>query len=1167
MPPGTPFNGFILPYPIRVDDFTQTFDAKLHLLTHTHSDHLQGLQSKSFSQKVYCSEDTKQLVLRIEEFQERNLRDKRLRAEPIRKYKHLKVDPIYDSTGKIVTNGHQARDLLTTLHLNSPTQIEYAEGDGVRITAIDANHCPGSVMYLVQGTQGSILHTGDFRAEPWLLESIKRNPFLQPYLASGYGDSPSPSEIVKTLEAIYLDTACVMRTHSVPTKDSATSGLIRLMKLYPFTTLFFINVWTQGYEDILKAIARAFNSKIHLDRYKASLYTHINDPSLKNLYTSDPESTRFHACERFSRCHVVNVDLDGEKHPRGPPFPNRTRDGRRVVYVNPISSMTPDLWEEYQSHTEVKLTCIESEVRDEEVSSLLVPLSRHSPLPELLSFVRLFRPKRIIPNTLDPKLGGLGWVGIEKAFESAGCLAVAVPNSSSSASISGERGSAYDADADSMKDPRPLIPPPPQFDPSTAEKTLLSLISSSPSSEQEEREDDDVEIKNLVDSSIVSTTSFSQDTRETARRWCASVGCPSEIEGGSGSGNGVLGKGKGRQPRTRKVGGNMARKAALVMEWLGLGHDSESGPAEEASPSSPLKRESKRANDATDADTDGEGLPPSFPPRRRNISSDIEYDYYDHDNDSQDRDDDVHIRLHHQIFGCGSGGLRRSSSGISVWSDADVSIKGEGAGEGEPLRLVMDVGVGVSTEAGEVPATPMRPKVGEGRGGELTTLIHKTPKGFEHHNNMLVTPNTQTQNRGHLQRGVKRQRGSSRPRSRTVSESDAKRPGKKLSVTPPGSSKFKESGREIGAVVRRKGKGKEKEKVVIDLTVDSETEADSDSEEGHGKGKGKDELRLQMPRTPRMQTPTRMKGKAKLGAFMVERRSPSSLSPFKTSQNLNLIHQWDGDRFRSQGSDLVQFEEGEASTGKGKGKANHEKKNSFDVDDLPLGLNFFPSSSSPSLSRLPLKHNATEVLPVSFFMDSSSDNSVSPTQTPLLPSPLKLYVTCPDFSPLRSRSSPNSSASPRRSDTGGTGGNRAHKTPTSPTARLRRSHKRLSMVASIRASCPSVDLISPAYDQTYAELGERVKRDKFRVETRDEYKREKRKRWEAVPDHDRPPVMTSSAILGDGVGLGEQAEEGPDGDQDDPRMNMERRNELIERIRRDKDAKRRISLPTIGRDP
>ena len=71
--------------------------------------------------------------------------------------------------------------------------------------------------FLIEGSKGAVLHTGDFRAEPWFLDSLRRNPFLQQYL---YHDSLTsvPNPVSKTLEAIYLDTACVLSSAEVPTK-------------------------------------------------------------------------------------------------------------------------------------------------------------------------------------------------------------------------------------------------------------------------------------------------------------------------------------------------------------------------------------------------------------------------------------------------------------------------------------------------------------------------------------------------------------------------------------------------------------------------------------------------------------------------------------------------------------------------------------------------------------------------------------------------------------------------------------------------------------------------------------------------------------------------------------------------------------------------------------
>ena len=134
MPQGTPYNAFILPYPIRVDDFSNPSStnsssspssyastslpstASLYLLTHTHTDHLNGLAARSFGQTVVCSHDAKEMLLRHEAYMERSLRDADLRAENIRTFAHLRVAPQRLEDGNMVYHG--SRDLLVR-HLPS----------------------------------------------------------------------------------------------------------------------------------------------------------------------------------------------------------------------------------------------------------------------------------------------------------------------------------------------------------------------------------------------------------------------------------------------------------------------------------------------------------------------------------------------------------------------------------------------------------------------------------------------------------------------------------------------------------------------------------------------------------------------------------------------------------------------------------------------------------------------------------------------------------------------------------------------------------------------------------------------------------------------------------------------------------------------------------------
>ncbi|KAG1780545.1 beta-lactamase-like protein [Suillus placidus] len=411
MPPGTPYASFALPYPIRVDCFTCTAHLPapyntpaLYLLTHSHTDHIVGLSSKSFAARLVCSPDTKEMLLRHEIYLERAKKDAGEVAT--RTFAHLKVE-----------GGVFRRDLLHAVPLNTPTEFELSSTETVTITLIDANHCPGAVMFLIEGPRGTILHTGDVRAEYWLLKSLTRNPFLQPYIPDTEEDlrvliarGGQTESLTKTLNAIYLDTACMLKGTVIPTKENAVKGLVELIALFDKDTYFFVNSWTWGYEDVLKGIARAFQCQIHVDRYKHAVYTHISDPFLRNLVTRDATSTRFHACERFERCSFVQVPSFDFRNDSAP----RSIEGKKVVYVNPVT-MGCAQWESYRMDVRRRLAM------GKDVDRLLVPLERHSPLPELLNLVSLFRPRRVVPNTLVPALGGLDWTAMNAMFKE--CMA------------------------------------------------------------------------------------------------------------------------------------------------------------------------------------------------------------------------------------------------------------------------------------------------------------------------------------------------------------------------------------------------------------------------------------------------------------------------------------------------------------------------------------------------------------------------------------------------------------------------------------------------------------------------------------------------------------------------------------------------------------------------
>ncbi|BGP57846.1 hypothetical protein JCM8202v2_005494 [Rhodotorula sphaerocarpa] len=468
-------DGWIDGFPfLRIDNFSNQQHPEsgrfpLHyLLTHAHSDHLTGLDAKGFSGKLYMTDVTKQFVLEWMEAQERvRYAELGQRINPAYKFENLKR-----GRGR----GRSLADQIVKVSYNQPFQLPGSDGNpAVTVTAIDANHCPGSCMYLLESICGarSVLVTGDIRIDADYLEVLRRNPALGPYTAyappasrpgssnqaaastappSGKGLGGSADErpakrkrvAVKTLDRIYLDTSQVLLDEELVTKENAVADFLSLLDLYPPDTLFYLNAWTWGYEELLKGVYKAYGEKIHLDWHKGCQYSspamRASDPLLAELGAPDPHPAvvdsavsagwkrfrgRFHACERRWKCDQVWQDgvgcycweeeyvpeLKGVKTLRRPGSGERLPgdEGAVVVNVNP-AEMPAWMWREYFEEKKAQLeTCsgVQAEHADggkdpsrgRWPTSLVIPLARHSALPELRSLVSLLQPRSVFPLT------------------------------------------------------------------------------------------------------------------------------------------------------------------------------------------------------------------------------------------------------------------------------------------------------------------------------------------------------------------------------------------------------------------------------------------------------------------------------------------------------------------------------------------------------------------------------------------------------------------------------------------------------------------------------------------------------------------------------------------------------------------------------------------------
>ncbi|KAK8849727.1 hypothetical protein IAR55_005062 [Kwoniella newhampshirensis] len=163
-----PFYKVLTGMPVAVDAFRYGAVPKVtaYLLTHAHSDHYTNLSKSWCHGPIYCSETTANLIIHM-----------------------LEVDPKW-------VHG-----------LPNDIPFEMPNTGGVTVTPIEANHCPGSSIFLFEGPQtvnagdsgfaspyiGSkrvfrYLHCGDFRACPKMVlhPAIARAPIHTCYLDTTY---------------------------------------------------------------------------------------------------------------------------------------------------------------------------------------------------------------------------------------------------------------------------------------------------------------------------------------------------------------------------------------------------------------------------------------------------------------------------------------------------------------------------------------------------------------------------------------------------------------------------------------------------------------------------------------------------------------------------------------------------------------------------------------------------------------------------------------------------------------------------------------------------------------------------------------------------------------------------------------------------------------------
>ena len=300
--------------------------VKYYLLSHFHYDHHIGL-SKKWKQRVICSSITKRLV-----------------------QSKLKVNPA----------------LMTILDPGETKKY----GDCL-VTAVEANHCPGAVMFIIKLTSGTtILHTGDFRA----------SPDMESY--------PEFWQLDFRVDRLYLDTTYCRPEYDFPSQADVIQRTVELVQEFIAKkpkTLVCVGAYAVGKERIFKAILEALDCKLWGDQSRVDTWRCLEDGEILSRLVSDR-----------SRAQVQVVNNKFISYPKLGLEYDKLRAGSGWDHVLGVK---PTGWSHGRGESaEASLVSLEVVTRGE-VSLLEVPYSEHSSFGEMKRFVKFLGirdPKKII---------------------------------------------------------------------------------------------------------------------------------------------------------------------------------------------------------------------------------------------------------------------------------------------------------------------------------------------------------------------------------------------------------------------------------------------------------------------------------------------------------------------------------------------------------------------------------------------------------------------------------------------------------------------------------------------------------------------------------------------------------------------------------------------------
>lgn len=236
--------------------------------------------------------------------------------------------------------------------------------DGVKVTLLEANHCPGAALIHFHLPDGQrFLHTGDFRA----CSRMQNYPLL----------------VNNKVNVLYLDTTYCNPKYRFPSKEEVTSFVVRTtktcLKKQP-KTLIIVGAYSIGKECVYIAISEALKVKIYANASRRRILQSFDWPQLSKNLCTDGKDTLLHV-----------LPISSLKHETLKNYLKTYQD-----QFNAVVAFRPTGWT-FSESVGNQLDLIKPNSRGN-IQIYGVPYSEHSSFTELQEFVQFLRPNKIIPT-------------------------------------------------------------------------------------------------------------------------------------------------------------------------------------------------------------------------------------------------------------------------------------------------------------------------------------------------------------------------------------------------------------------------------------------------------------------------------------------------------------------------------------------------------------------------------------------------------------------------------------------------------------------------------------------------------------------------------------------------------------------------------------------------